>query len=67
MTRSIDFSDFPNDTAFASDLGWRPGQFPKVINVGGHEYKTRYVDGADGEVWSVKYASGSHFLTVYND
>lgn len=56
------------DSAFASDLGLKPGQWPATLeHAGGLLFKGQPKRSGDGELESVEYYRPGYRLTVFND
>lgn len=57
------------DAAFASDLGLKPGQWPRMINYQGRPLFRAPLPAlsSEGEVESYSYVAAGFRLTVWND
>jgi len=67
MTTTTTFAQTHHDTADASDLGLRPGEWPETLGDGYYHRSTCRRSG--GELVSVRYVSADGFRTldVFND
>ena len=52
---------------FASDLGWKPGQWPHEFEHEGQIWRRGDVFRAHGEFQGYQYSSADASMTVFND